>query len=333
MLAMPNKSFAEGETKEYMVQEIRVLNSSAVMNEEKNLIVTRTTKSVGKEGIPSVIRIGDKIKVKGRELTAKFIYVTEALKTMKYGKMVLMKKGEVNCVIVESPENLPYGDEWANRLWINVKDCKPIKVAQKSSDNRGIDGYQSPVLILPLLEWPGEDGSASAELAYFHGVWETYGFIMYGAWPRIAKAEQSFSDYRQCAEENKDRRWTFTGWLFATALKSSAAAQLVRNLIPLVCQHFAGKGHGGWQPPRIVDKKTWLNYSDIERKFYVAAFMETGVELMVLGQKPEDVARMVRCVKAGGVEKVLKALRNIKVKWQHPMPWTVAEAVGQTCKN
>jgi hypothetical protein len=156
---------------------------------------------------------------------------------------------------------------------------------------------------------------------------------MYGAWPRVAKAEQAFSDYRQCVEKNKDRKWILTGWIFATALKASATAQLVRNLIPLVCQDYAGKGRGGWQPPRIVDKKTWLNYSDIERKFYVSAFMETGAELMVLMRKTEDVAQMARCAKEGGVEKVLKALRNIKVKWQHPMPWTIAEAVGGVCKK
>ena len=173
ILAMPNKGFAEGETKEYMVQEIHVLNNSAMMNEHKNLIVTQTSSSVGKEGIPSIIRIGDKIRVKDRELTAKFIYVTEALKTMKYGKMVLMKKGEINCVIVESPENLPYSDEWANRVWINVKECKPIKVAQKNSDKKGLKGYQSQVLILPPFEWGGGDENSLAKKAYLHGVWET----------------------------------------------------------------------------------------------------------------------------------------------------------------
>lgn len=333
MFALPSRGIAGGDTKEYMAQSIEVLNDSAMMHYHKNLHVTQVLGSVGKEGIPKVIRVGDKIKVKDRELTANFIYVTEALKTMSYGGQVLMKKGDISCVVVESPDNLPYSDEWADRLWINVKQCKPTATNEAGGSDKSLEGYKSPFVILPPIEWAGGDGSSPKEQAYFHGVLETYGFILYGVWPRVAEAEQQFSDYRQCAEDNRDRGWPLTVWISGTALEASMAAQMVRRFIPLVCQEYVKKGSGGWKPPRIVGKEDWQGYGDIERKFYVSAYIETAAELMVLMQQTEDVSILTKCMKDGGIDKVLEKLRSVEVEWQYPMPWTVSKSVGSVCKG
>jgi hypothetical protein len=61
---------AEGEekTREYKVLSVRVRNSSATMHYHKNYYVTLVSGSVGKEGIPEVIRVGDTIRVKDRSI-------------------------------------------------------------------------------------------------------------------------------------------------------------------------------------------------------------------------------------------------------------------------
>lgn len=47
--------------------------------------------------------------------------------------LTMARKGDVTCVIVESEDNLPYGDQRRDRLWIHVKECEPLTVGW---DNR-----------------------------------------------------------------------------------------------------------------------------------------------------------------------------------------------------
>ena len=103
----------------------------------------------------------------------------------------------------------------------------PLEVNGK---NTKLDGYRSPILILPSFDWPEGDGRSTQEQAYFHSVLETYGFILYGAWPRVPKFEQQFSDIRLCVDKNKDRKWPLFGWFFAKSSKASAAAQMIGNV-------------------------------------------------------------------------------------------------------
>jgi hypothetical protein len=159
----------------------------------------------------------------------------------------------------------------------------------------GLDGYRSPFVILPPIEWAGGDGSSPKEQAYFRGTLETYAFILYGYWPRNAELEQQFSDFRTCIEENQHRQWPLFGWFFGKSLEASAAAQLVRESIPLACREYAGQGAGGWEPPHIVSKKEWLSYGSLERKFYVSAYIETSAELAVLMGQDQDVALLTQC--------------------------------------
>lgn len=56
--------------------------------------------------------------------------------------------------------------------------------------------------------------------------------------------------------------------MFGASLDASAAAQLIRHTIPTVCREYAGKGSGGWQPPRVVSQEDWRSYGDVERRFY-----------------------------------------------------------------
>lgn len=119
-------SESDNRTQEYKAASIRVLNQSATMHQHKNYFITQTSGPVGTEGIPEVIKLGDTVTVKGKTILVRHIFVTEILADMKWGAEVLAKKGDVRCVIVESEENLPYGEEKRNRLWIYVEQCVPI---------------------------------------------------------------------------------------------------------------------------------------------------------------------------------------------------------------
>jgi len=118
---------SDSKVREYKATSIRVRNGSATMWQDKNLLITQTRGPVGTQGIPETINIGDVVTVDGKPIRVKHIFVTEFLQDMRWGKETLGRKGDVKCVIVESEENLPYGDEkQRNRLWINVKECEPL---------------------------------------------------------------------------------------------------------------------------------------------------------------------------------------------------------------
>lgn len=127
----------DNRTREYKAAAVRVLNNSAMMSEHRNYFVTHTSGSVGKEGIPDQIKLGDTVTVKGKAIRVRHIFVTDILEDMKWGGKVLARKGDTRCMIVESEENLPYGDEKRNRLWIHVEHCEVVA----SSD----EGQVSPL--------------------------------------------------------------------------------------------------------------------------------------------------------------------------------------------
>lgn len=128
---------AAEKTREYKATAVRVKNNSATMYAHKNYYITLVSGPVGKEGIPEVIKLGDKIIVKDRSLTVKHIFVTEILEDMKWGGEVLGLKGDVTCTIVENLQDLPHVDEkqWRDRLWIHVTECEPFRVATKPPDS------------------------------------------------------------------------------------------------------------------------------------------------------------------------------------------------------
>lgn len=135
---------AAEKTREYEATAVRVRNNSATMNAHKNYYVTIVSGPVGKEGIPEVINLGDKITVKDRSLTVKHIFVTEILEDMKWAGKSLGRKGDIQCTIVERLQDLPHVDEnqWRDRLWIHVTECEPIRVAAKPSDSSQISAQE-----------------------------------------------------------------------------------------------------------------------------------------------------------------------------------------------
>jgi hypothetical protein len=126
-----NKSQHAGEdvkAREYQAQSIRVKDRSAAMYQYKDHSLTGP---VGNDEIPESIQIGDAITINGQTIRAQHILVKEILSDIRYGGQVLGKTGDTQCVITESPENLPSTDKNAarDRLWIVVEKCDPIAVA------------------------------------------------------------------------------------------------------------------------------------------------------------------------------------------------------------
>jgi len=118
-------AFAEF-ARDYSASVVRVLENSATMFEHDVGWITTTSGSVGSEGIPNVIRLGDTITVEGRAVKANIIKVTEILEDMKYRGEIFAHAGEVSCVVASSEASLPRDDE-RDRLWIYIKTCEPIE--------------------------------------------------------------------------------------------------------------------------------------------------------------------------------------------------------------
>lgn len=102
------------------------------MYADKNYLVTQSRGPVGSEGIPAEIRLGDVVQVKDKHINVKHIFWTRHLERAQYGKEILAEEGEVRCVLVETPEDLPYSDDFRNRLWITVKQCEILTELESS---------------------------------------------------------------------------------------------------------------------------------------------------------------------------------------------------------
>jgi hypothetical protein len=112
---------------EYKATSVYVRNQSGTMHEHRNYYVTQTSRVVGKEGIPQVISVGDTVTVAGRAIKVRHIFVRKLLAELRDGSKVVGRAGDMSCVAVESEENLPYSDEYRNRLWIHVAECAPVR--------------------------------------------------------------------------------------------------------------------------------------------------------------------------------------------------------------
>jgi hypothetical protein len=117
----------DGRVSEYRAVAVRVKNGSGKMLEHRNYGITKTSGSVGSEGIPATIKLGDVVSVSGRSLTVRHIFVSEYNADMKYGREVLARKGDVSCVLVENEQDRPDDDDGRDRRWIYVKECEPME--------------------------------------------------------------------------------------------------------------------------------------------------------------------------------------------------------------
>ena len=128
MLSLWHPSDSKGlRIEEGKAAHIHVKNDSASMYADKNYQVTQSRGAVGSEGIPAEIRIGDVVQVKDKRIKVKHIFWKRYLERAQYRNEVLAEVGDVQCVLVETPEDLPYSDEFRNRLWITVKQCEVLK--------------------------------------------------------------------------------------------------------------------------------------------------------------------------------------------------------------
>ncbi len=108
------------------VAEIEVLNDSATMYFHEYGVITSVTGPVGREGIPSSIRLGDVITVKDRTIRVGVIEVTAVLEDIVWQGELVAQKGDVLCDVAESEDALPTGRK-RNYLWINVTECRPVE--------------------------------------------------------------------------------------------------------------------------------------------------------------------------------------------------------------
>lgn len=117
---------AQEKTEQFNARTIKVLSTSATMRYHADYWVTVVSGVIGSEGIPETIRLGDKITVEDRTLTANYIFATRCLTRMEWAGEVLCEEGQISCVVVERPEDVP-SEEERDRLWIHVKDCQPLE--------------------------------------------------------------------------------------------------------------------------------------------------------------------------------------------------------------
>ena len=108
-------------------EEIIVRNNSGTMHQHKNYFITVISGVVGKEGIPNRIKIGDRVTVEDITITVNHIKVTHVLENISYNGQILARKGEVTCVLVESPEDFPDREDGKSRVWVYVKQCQPLR--------------------------------------------------------------------------------------------------------------------------------------------------------------------------------------------------------------
>ena len=226
---------------------------------------------------------------------------------------------------------------------------------------KSMKDYKSPLVVLPPIEWTGSDprsrevqqyfsglsrrgrqeyfrsiiNSPKAQ-AYFHGVMETFDFFFLTYLPRTPESAQHSSDARQCAEDNRNRNWEISGWLRGNRPKKAAAFGVIIEIV-FFCEGYAGKGNGVFAPVELVSKREWQDYSAVERKFYVSAYIETVLDSMTFFlaehlPPPEGrVDSLVQCIADNGVEKIIEKLDEIEVEMQFPMPWTISKAVDSVC--
>ena len=126
LVTVPCVSQASEKVVNFEATSVRVVNESAIMRYHKDYFITVVSGSVGSEGIPEIISLGDLIRVKDRTIRVNHIYGTKCLQTLEWAGEVFCQKNNISCVIVERPEDRP-SDEERDRLWIHVQNCEPLQ--------------------------------------------------------------------------------------------------------------------------------------------------------------------------------------------------------------
>ena len=218
-------------------------------------------------------------------------------------------------------------------LLIIIFAFMPIKALEAQS--KSLDGYVSPYIFMPPIEWAGLDNTGLKERAYLAGVIDGYSFFLFGAWPRQQDYAQQFSDFRFCVDMEMKKKLPFPryNWVFAKSLKASQAAILLREAIPNKCIGYAGEGDGSWEPISAFDPKNWGQKSLDEQKWYVSGFLEMHIELFELSRDEKNLKKIIACSKAKGLETFVEKMRAADIETGYPLPWSFAPVLGQICSE
>lgn len=338
-LVVVSPALAGDKIRESSASAVRILDKSALMHQQRDYWITTRSGPVGSEGIPELIRLGDRITVKGKSLVVKHIYVHEILEDMSYRGESLGRKGDIQCTIVESPDDRPGSEHGKkNRLWIHARKCEPVTApSSPSAVGAKYDG-SGPILLITPYIWAGLP--QPEQDVYTAAALETWSFVLYGMGAAKGKQpSQQLSDFVACAKAGTLQRFTVGGWLFGQGLDQSMAAHIFENA-PGVCGEYAGRGNGSPQPLHLYEKADWMSFDARRREVYVIAYVEMADHLERLqasasGQsaKTANYVALERCLAATGIEGLLAQLAQDqgKFEWEYPLPWSISKSVGAAC--
>jgi len=185
---------------------------------------------------------------------------------------------------------------------------------------------------------------------YVKAVLETWSFSLYRM-PDQQQSAADFSAFTACAETEKASRFIFL--LYLSGEVDKPVVSHIFDKTPLICKEYTNKGDGSWRPVRLIQQGDWRKYNDKEKKSYVKGYvdfshflwnrMATHLEskdkstldqaaLRSLNKLKKDQEGLGKCMDEIGIEGLLRTISSQKIEWQYPLPWSVATALGNTCK-
>jgi hypothetical protein len=167
---------------------------------------------------------------------------------------------------------------------------------------------------------------------YIRGFLETVAFIVYShSRPGNEHDAQILSDWTQCAERQPLSSWQTYDWAIRGELDKTVAAQFY-DLGSIVCKDVAGKGDKKGRMLWLLKPAEWKSLSLRERAIYLMAYVET---VFAATRRTKDAAnerKLDICIASAGIEGLISSMEQTKIEWQYPLPWSVARALGATCK-
>jgi hypothetical protein len=187
---------------------------------------------------------------------------------------------------------------------------------------------------------------------YVQGLLETWSFVLYSM-TDSQKPSREFSDFIACIEKEKlsdFRTYTINNSYGLGEFERPPVDHLFNNA-SLLCRKYATKGDGSLRPARLIQKERWGKFSEGGRMTYLTGYIDfvqySEQRILVLSSKSQskqdsemarfldkkknDLQQLERCIGQRGVQGLLTTLSNQTIEWRHPLPWSVATALGKTC--
>ena len=190
---------------------------------------------------------------------------------------------------------------------------------------------------------------------YVQGLLETWSFVMYGLYGLTdsKKPSAEFSAFTACVENEKAS--AFKTYVinnpYAFGRMEKAPVDHLFDNAKIVCEKYAQKGDGSGRPVRLIGKENWQGFSDRERMIYLTAYLDFGhfseqrilnlssnleskqdaAVIEFLEKKKNKLQRLEMCIGQYGVKGLFDTISKQAIQWQHPLPWSAATALGETC--